>query len=120
MVVRPCAGRDTRWATSSCLAIGGEATCLFDIPERQEEVAEGREFGGLRRRRDKDLAGAGGLEGAQARPPDPEAGDARRDAHPQPHEARRGGDGVKSHGANETARSSPARGPASSYSSMVG
>jgi len=38
--------------------IRGEAYCLWHSPEREEEAAEARRLGGLRRRREKAVSGA--------------------------------------------------------------
>ncbi len=40
-----------------------EAWCLWHSPDKEEEVAEARRLGGLRRRREKTVAGAYDLEG---------------------------------------------------------
>ena len=43
--------------------IRGEEYCLFHSPEREEDAAEARRLGGLRRRREKTVIGACHFEG---------------------------------------------------------
>jgi len=47
-------------------ALRGERYCLFHSPEHEEEAAEARRLGGLRRRREKTLVGAYDLEGLRS------------------------------------------------------
>ena len=44
-------------------ALRGEEFCLFHSPAHEEEAAEARRLGGLRRRKEKTLAGAYEFEG---------------------------------------------------------
>lgn len=44
-------------------ALRGEDFCLFHSPSHEEEAAEARRLGGLRRRKEKTLAGAYEFEG---------------------------------------------------------
>ncbi|HEV2006694.1 MAG TPA: hypothetical protein VGQ85_08790 [Candidatus Limnocylindrales bacterium] len=60
---RPDGGRCRSWP------IRGEAYCLWHSPDREEEAAEARRLGGLRRRREKAVSGAYdivGLDSVQA------------------------------------------------------
>ena len=47
-------------------ALRGEQFCLFHSPAHEEEAAEARRLGGLRRRKEKTLAGAYELEGLRS------------------------------------------------------
>lgn len=47
-------------------ALRDEPYCLMHDPERAEEMAEARRLGGLRRRRERTLAGAYGLTGVRS------------------------------------------------------
>ena len=47
-------------------ALRGESFCLFHSPDHEEEAAETRRMGGLRRRKEKTLAGAYELEGLRS------------------------------------------------------
>ena len=49
-------------------ALRGEDFCLFHSPDHEEEAAETRRLGGLRRRKEKTLAGAYELEGLRSVP----------------------------------------------------
>ncbi|MBN1321152.1 MAG: hypothetical protein JXA87_09965 [Thermoleophilia bacterium] len=49
-------------------ALRGERFCLFHSPEHEEEAAEARRLGGLRRRKEKTLVGAYELEGLRTVP----------------------------------------------------
>ena len=57
---------DGRLCRSS--ALRGEDFCLFHSPDHEEEAAETRRLGGLRRRKEKTLAGAYDLEGLRSVP----------------------------------------------------
>src|SRR4029453_1972646 len=48
--------------------IRGEAFCLWHSPEREDEAAEARRLGGLRRKRERTVAGAYELEGLSSVP----------------------------------------------------
>lgn len=54
---RPDGGRCRSWP------IRGEAYCLWHSPDREEEAADARRLGGLRRRREKAVSGAYDLVG---------------------------------------------------------
>jgi hypothetical protein len=58
MVVTRCAGRLPDGHQCRAWPLRGESFCLWHSPEREEEAAEARRLGGLRRRREKTLAGA--------------------------------------------------------------
>ena len=45
-------------ASAGPRAYEGEDFCLFHSPDHEEEAAEARRLGGLRRRKEKTLAGA--------------------------------------------------------------
>ena len=62
MQVRPCSGTTRDGGPCRASPLRGESTCVFHSPEHQEEVAEGRRLGGLRRRREKTLASAYDIE----------------------------------------------------------
>jgi hypothetical protein len=47
-------------------ALRGEPFCLMHDPERAEEMAEARKLGGIRRRRERTLAGAYGLSSVRS------------------------------------------------------
>ncbi len=47
-------------------ALRGEDYCLFHSPAHEEEAAEARRLGGLRRRKEKTLVGAYDLEGLRS------------------------------------------------------
>lgn len=57
---------DGRLCRSS--ALRGEEYCLFHSPDHEQEAAETRRLGGLRRRKEKTLAGAYDLEGLRSVP----------------------------------------------------
>jgi hypothetical protein len=57
---------DGRLCRSS--ALRGEEYCLFHSPSHEQEAAETRRLGGLRRRKEKTLAGAYDLEGLRSVP----------------------------------------------------
>ena len=63
MVVSRCAG--TRPDGRPCRAWPprGEAFCLWHSPDKEDEATEARRLGGLRRRREKTVAGAYDLAG---------------------------------------------------------
>lgn len=54
---RPDGGRCRSWP------IRGESYCLWHSPDREEEAADARRLGGLRRRREKAVSGAYDLVG---------------------------------------------------------
>jgi hypothetical protein len=58
MVVGRCAGSVPDGRGCRNWPIRGEPYCLWHSPDREEEAAEARRLGGLRRRREKTLAGA--------------------------------------------------------------
>src|SRR5262245_26978844 len=58
MVVSPCLGQLPDGRRCRSWPIRGEAYCLWHSPEREEEAAEARRLGGLRRRREKTVSGA--------------------------------------------------------------
>ena len=60
--VRPDGQRCRAWP------IRGERFCLWHSPDREEEAADARRLGGLRRRREKTLAGAYDLAGLDSIP----------------------------------------------------
>jgi hypothetical protein len=65
MVTQHCAGEKADGRGCRAWPLRGEPYCLWHSPEREEEAAEARRLGGLRRRREKTLAGAydlGGLD----------------------------------------------------------
>lgn len=49
-------------------ALRGEDFCLFHSPAHEEEAAEARRLGGLRRRKEKTLSGAFAFEGLRSVP----------------------------------------------------
>jgi hypothetical protein len=60
--VRPDGQRCRSWP------IRGEPFCLWHSPEREEEAADARRLGGLRRRREKAVTGAFDLTGLDSIP----------------------------------------------------
>ena len=62
MVARTCTGTTPDGRPCRAWPLRDEATCLFHSPAHQDEVAEGRRLGGLRRRRERTLASAYDLE----------------------------------------------------------
>jgi hypothetical protein len=65
MVATRCAGQTPDGRRCRSWPIRDESYCLWHSPEREEEAAEARRLGGLRRRREKAVAGAydfGGLD----------------------------------------------------------
>src|SRR4051794_19482744 len=58
MVAATCAGELPDGRRCRSWPIRGEAFCLWHSPDREEEAAEARRLGGLRRRREKTLSGA--------------------------------------------------------------
>ena len=69
MVAGRCAGQVPDGRGCRNWPIRGEPYCLWHSPDREEEAAEARRLGGLRRRREKTLAGAydfGGLASTEA------------------------------------------------------
>jgi hypothetical protein len=58
-----CAGETPDGGRCRSWPIRGEAYCLWHSPDREEEAAEARRLGGLRRRREKAVSGAYDLVG---------------------------------------------------------
>jgi hypothetical protein len=58
-----CAGRQRDGRVCGAWPIRGEAFCLWHSPQHQDEAEEARRLGGLRRRREKTLAGAYDITG---------------------------------------------------------
>ena len=58
-----CAGRQRDGRRCGAPPIRGEEFCLFHSPDHAEDAAEARRLGGLRRRREKTVVGAYGIEG---------------------------------------------------------
>ena len=58
-----CAGRQRNGRACGAWPIRGEAYCLWHSPVHQDEADEARRLGGLRRRREKTLAGAYDITG---------------------------------------------------------
>ena len=63
MLVPSCSGTTSEGRPCRGRPLPGESTCLFHSPEHEEEVAEGRKLGGLRRRRERTLVHAYDIEG---------------------------------------------------------
>jgi len=63
MVVGRCAGRLPDGRPCRAWPLRGEPYCLWHSPDREEEAAEARRLGGLRRRREKTVAGVYDFEG---------------------------------------------------------
>jgi len=68
MVTARCAGVTPEGRGCRAWPIRREPYCLWHSPEREEEAAEARRLGGLRRRREKTLAGAYDLTGLDTIP----------------------------------------------------
>jgi hypothetical protein len=68
MVGSRCAGQKPDGSPCRTWPLRGEGYCLWHSPEREEEAAEARRLGGLRRRREKTLAGAYDLAGLDTIP----------------------------------------------------
>jgi len=69
MVATACAGQLPDGRRCRSWPIRGEAYCLWHSPDREEEAADARRLGGLRRRREKAVSGAydfGGLDSIQS------------------------------------------------------
>jgi hypothetical protein len=69
MVVTTCAGKRPDGQRCRSWPIRGEPYCLWHSPDREEEAADARRLGGLRRRREKAVSGAfdfGGLDSIQS------------------------------------------------------
>ena len=58
MVATPCAGELPDGRRCRSWPIRGEPYCLWHSPAREEEAADARRLGGLRRRREKAVSGA--------------------------------------------------------------
>jgi hypothetical protein len=58
MVMTTCAGSLPDGRRCRSWPIRGEPFCLWHSPEREEEAADARRLGGLRRRREKAVSGA--------------------------------------------------------------
>jgi len=58
-----CAGQTPDGRRCRSWPIRGEAYCLWHSPDREEEAAEARRLGGIRRRREKAVSGAYDLTG---------------------------------------------------------
>src|SRR5437773_11534712 len=58
MVATPCAGQLPDGRRCRSWPIRGEPYCLWHSPDREDEAAEARRLGGLRRRREKAVSGA--------------------------------------------------------------
>jgi hypothetical protein len=58
MVATPCLGQRPDGRRCRAWPLRGEPFCLWHSPDREEEAAEARRLGGLRRRREKTLTGA--------------------------------------------------------------
>jgi hypothetical protein len=58
MVVGRCTGSLPDGRQCRAWPLRGESFCLWHSPDREEEAAEARRLGGLRRRREKTVAGA--------------------------------------------------------------
>jgi hypothetical protein len=63
MVATPCLGQLPDGRRCRSWPIRGEPYCLWHSPDREEEAAEARRLGGLRRRREKTVSGAFDLAG---------------------------------------------------------
>jgi hypothetical protein len=69
MVATPCAGELPDGRRCRSWPIRGESYCLWHSPDREEEAADARRLGGLRRRREKAVSGAfdfAGLDSVQS------------------------------------------------------
>jgi hypothetical protein len=69
MVTNSCLGQRPDGQRCRSWPIRGEPYCLWHSPEREEEAADARRLGGLRRRREKAVSGAydfGGLDSIQS------------------------------------------------------
>jgi hypothetical protein len=58
MVVSRCAGSLPDGRSCRAWPLRGDPYCLWHSPDKEEEAAEARRLGGLRRRREKTVAGA--------------------------------------------------------------
>ena len=63
MVAATCAGELPDGRRCRSWPIRGEHFCLWHSPDREDEAAEARRLGGLRRRREKAVSGAYDFEG---------------------------------------------------------
>lgn len=58
MVVARCVGQLPDGRQCRAWPLHGDAFCLWHSPDKEDEAAEARRLGGLRRRREKTVAGA--------------------------------------------------------------
>jgi len=65
MVVKVCAGTKADGSPCRTWPLSGEAHCLWHSPDKSEEAAEARRLGGLRRWRERTVAGAYDLAGLE-------------------------------------------------------
>jgi hypothetical protein len=63
-----CAGTQRDGRRCGAPPIRGDRFCLFHSPEREDEAAEARRLGGLRRKRERTVVGAYDLEGLASVP----------------------------------------------------
>lgn len=68
MVMRTCLGERPDGQRCRSWAIRGEPYCLWHSPDREEEAADARRLGGLRRRREKAVSGAYDFAGLDSIP----------------------------------------------------
>jgi hypothetical protein len=68
MVAATCAGQTPDGRRCRSWPIRGEPYCLWHSPEREDEAAEARRLGGLRRRREKAVSGAYDVTGLDSIP----------------------------------------------------
>ena len=69
MVMKSCLGQRPDGQRCRSWPIRGEPYCLWHSPEREDEAADARRIGGLRRRREKAVSGAydfAGLDSIQS------------------------------------------------------
>ena len=66
MVASACVGELPDGRRCRSWPIRGEPYCLWHSPDREEEAAEARRLGGLRRRREKTLSGAYDFAGLES------------------------------------------------------
>jgi hypothetical protein len=68
MVMQTCLGQRPDGRRCRSWPIRGEPYCLWHSPEREEEAADARRLGGLRRRREKAVSGAYDFAGLDSIP----------------------------------------------------